>query len=84
MYHALQGFTDAQEVHETAKEELRRLEEAFGGWGAHEVRLEIEEQEAVSRQTLLIMSAQQDRDRCEQVYAAALRKFRQREFRKHI
>eukprot|EP00391_Amoebophrya_sp_Ameob2_P008410 CAMPEP_0178999322 /NCGR_PEP_ID=MMETSP0795-20121207/9987_1 /TAXON_ID=88552 /ORGANISM="Amoebophrya sp., Strain Ameob2" /LENGTH=674 /DNA_ID=CAMNT_0020692065 /DNA_START=92 /DNA_END=2113 /DNA_ORIENTATION=+ len=75
MYHALQGFTDAQEVHETAKEDLRRLEEAFGGWGAHEVRLEIEEQEAVSRQTLLIMSAQQDRDRCEQVYAAALRKF---------
>lgn len=78
--HRVQGvvreFSAASSQHQRAKEELREVETSLE-FGAHQMQLEPEQQDGLSRATVRLLKCQQERDGREQDYARALREYQE-------
>mmetsp|Transcript_38902 Transcript_38902/g.91628 ORF Transcript_38902/g.91628 Transcript_38902/m.91628 type:complete len:441 (-) Transcript_38902:61-1383(-) len=67
-------FSAATSQHEEAKAELRSIERSLA-YGAHQVTLDGDQQDGLSRATVKVLLCQQERDRREQEYARTLREY---------
>jgi hypothetical protein len=67
-------FSAASSQCNQAKLDLRKIEEQLG-YGAHNLSLDWEQQEGLSRATVHALKSQQERDRCEGEYAKALQEY---------
>jgi SH3-domain binding protein 5 len=71
---AVREFSAAASQHAQAKTELRAIETRLA-YGAHKVQLDGHQQDGLSRATVRVLKCQQERDRCEQDSAKALREY---------
>jgi len=67
-------FTAVSSQCQQAKVELRKIEGELA-FGAHNVVLDLEQQEVLSRATVRALESQQQRDKCESEYSRVLREY---------